>query len=320
MTFFYANSKYDNWEACRENNIFGIRGSFVDVKNDDIIFLRITGHGGHQYGVKAIWKALSLVHVDEETFVPWADGPYNWIVKCELIVEFAHPFSEEFATTSKKSQKIDGLYASKVMGSLGKLDSQKARSYLNGILQERGEGLRTKVNLNGVSIFDVIKTLTDSLDSVDGTILPKPNESPNPAKLSEEPAEIYNIELDDEDEFPEGKILTRLHKFKERRSDAAIKKKDSIFQKTGGLICEACGFDFVKKYGQLGIGFAECHHLVPISSLEPNHSTRLEDLAIVCSNCHSMIHRSHPMLSINELREVIDSVQVSSLDTSHPPS
>ncbi|MGH2592418.1 MAG: HNH endonuclease, partial [Anaerolineae bacterium] len=111
----------------------------------------------------------------------------------------------------------------------------------------------------------------------------------------------------DDDEFSEGKILTRLHKRKERNRKATEQKKRKVLQETGKLACEACDFDFVKVYGDLGYGFAECHHTVPVSKLTENHRTRLADLAILCANCHRMIHKSRPMLSVRELRAVIDS-------------
>jgi predicted HNH restriction endonuclease len=63
----------------------------------------------------------------------------------------------------------------------------------------------------------------------------------------------------------------------------------------------------MKVYGLLGQGFAECHHLVPISRLEPGHRTRLEDLAIVCSNCHRMLHKSRPMMGVSQLKELVTS-------------
>lgn len=61
----------------------------------------------------------------------------------------------------------------------------------------------------------------------------------------------------DEEEFPEGKLLARLHRYRERDPRAAKKKKESILKRTGKLECEVCGFDFQSTYGFLGEGFAE---------------------------------------------------------------
>jgi 5-methylcytosine-specific restriction protein A len=110
---------------------------------------------------------------------------------------------------------------------------------------------------------------------------------------------------DDEGEGSEGKILTRKHLVRERSGSLPKKKKSQVLKKTGKLECEACGFDFRKHYGEHGEGFAECHHLVPVSELRPGTKTRLRDLAILCANCHRMIHRSRPWLSLEQLKELI---------------
>ena len=107
----------------------------------------------------------------------------------------------------------------------------------------------------------------------------------------------------DEEEFPEGRLLTRQHKTRERDPNAVRRKKEDVLQSTGALQCEACEFDFEVFYGALGKAFAECHHRVPLSALREEAATRLKDLAIVCANCHRMLHRSKPMLTVEGLRE-----------------
>jgi len=54
--------------------------------------------------------------------------------------------------------------------------------------------------------------------------------------------------------------------------------------------CRVCEHLFEEVYGELGIGFAEAHHLVPLSQLRDNVKTRLSDLVAVCANCHRMLH------------------------------
>lgn len=61
----------------------------------------------------------------------------------------------------------------------------------------------------------------------------------------------------------------------------------------GRLICEVpnCNFDFEKVYGAIGAGYAQVHHKVPLSEAPSEGiKTKLTDLAVVCANCHSMIH------------------------------
>lgn len=97
------------------------------------------------------------------------------------------------------------------------------------------------------------------------------------------------------------RLITHLRR--ERNPQIIEAKKSQVLRAAGALKCEVCTFDFVEKYGQLGHGFCEAHHIIPLSDSNREVETRLEDLAILCSNCHRMIHRTKPMLSIDEFRE-----------------
>lgn len=72
-----------------------------------------------------------------------------------------------------------------------------------------------------------------------------------------------------------------------------------------GCICQVCGMDFAKVYGELGTGFIHVHHIVPISTQKgKNHKIDPENSLIpVCPNCHAMLHKGK--LSIEELREIL---------------
>jgi hypothetical protein len=61
----------------------------------------------------------------------------------------------------------------------------------------------------------------------------------------------------------------------------------------GRIRCEVprCGFDFLDVYGEIGRDFAHVHHRKPLSDRTRPSKTTLIDLAIVCANCHAMIHR-----------------------------
>jgi 5-methylcytosine-specific restriction protein A len=114
-----------------------------------------------------------------------------------------------------------------------------------------------------------------------------------------------DVEIDPDEEFQEGAVLTRLHKRRERDPKASAKKKAAVLHETGKLQCEACGFNFAATYGDLGIGFAECHHRLPLASLGSRTGTRLGDLAILCANCHRMIHKTRPLMSVEEFKSVV---------------
>jgi len=59
------------------------------------------------------------------------------------------------------------------------------------------------------------------------------------------------------------------------------------------------------EYGDHGDGFIECHHTKPVSELQVGEKTKLSDLALVCSNCHRMIHRKRPWLSVDGIRTLL---------------
>ncbi|MEH6517278.1 MAG: HNH endonuclease [Halioglobus sp.] len=121
----------------------------------------------------------------------------------------------------------------------------------------------------------------------------------------EGPPAIEDEEIDSEEEASEGRVLTRVHKARERNAKIVKRKKAHTLKHTGKLECEACSFDFANIYGELGEGFAECHHKKPVSELQPGEKTKLSDLALLCSNCHRMIHRRRPWLSIDELKALL---------------
>jgi 5-methylcytosine-specific restriction protein A len=109
----------------------------------------------------------------------------------------------------------------------------------------------------------------------------------------------------EDEEFTEGKVLLKLHKVRERNATLVKKKKQRVLEKTGRLECEVCSFDFYKSYGELGYGFAECHHILPVSSLTPDHQTKLSDLVVICANCHRMLHRSREWLRPDDLKKLV---------------
>jgi predicted restriction endonuclease len=115
---------------------------------------------------------------------------------------------------------------------------------------------------------------------------------------------------EDEDfatEYPEGRQLYVRHRKLERNAKVAKAAKNKRLKQTGDLRCDVCGFSFKKRYGPLGAGFIEAHHTVPISQFKGQKITRVEDIALVCSNCHRMLHKGNPLLSIAALRKLLKS-------------
>ena len=115
-----------------------------------------------------------------------------------------------------------------------------------------------------------------------------------------------NVLIDhaDDSEFPEGREVERRHKARERNQALIKRAKDKFKQKHGHLYCQICRFDFSRSYGEIGNDFIEAHHTVPISSGEVK--TKVKDIAMVCSNCHKMLHRKRPWLEMKHLKKLVD--------------
>lgn len=106
-------------------------------------------------------------------------------------------------------------------------------------------------------------------------------------------------------EAPEGRVLTKMHLSRERNAALVVKRKALALKAKGALTCDACDFDFAKYYPSRGDGFIEAHHLKPLHTLVPGAKTRLEDLALLCANCHRMIHARQPWLTLEQLKGII---------------
>ena len=116
---------------------------------------------------------------------------------------------------------------------------------------------------------------------------------------------LPDIDFDFSASVSEGGRRLVSHPMRERNHAIVEAKKAAVLSSTGRLSCEVCGFDFSVTYGSLGEGFCEVHHRSPLSASNGSVNTTLDDLAVLCSNCHRIIHRSDPMLSVAELSEVV---------------
>lgn len=115
--------------------------------------------------------------------------------------------------------------------------------------------------------------------------------------------ETFNsfVENDEALEIEEKRQYVR-HSRIERNTSAAQKVKALL-----GCTCMGCGLDFQRIYGERGKGFIEAHHLKPLHLLPVGQAVPMDpraDFAVLCSNCHRMVHRHKPMLTIEELRSL----------------
>jgi len=91
----------------------------------------------------------------------------------------------------------------------------------------------------------------------------------------------------------EGSMELRYHYQRERSAILVKKKKEEFKSFHGKVQCEICGFCFEEIYPHdLGKDYIEAHHKTPLSKISGKIKTTLDDLMLVCSNCHRMIHRT----------------------------
>jgi predicted HNH restriction endonuclease len=108
-------------------------------------------------------------------------------------------------------------------------------------------------------------------------------------------------DLSEESWALEGRALLKRHVTKERSAKLIKAFKAQLTD----FACSVCGFSFEQIYGAVGAGFIEAHHVVPIATLTANTKMSISDLVPVCSNCHRMLHRDNPPLSLKALKEVM---------------
>jgi hypothetical protein len=100
----------------------------------------------------------------------------------------------------------------------------------------------------------------------------------------------------------EGEMKRRFvsHRARERALRDAKIEQVRFESSDGRVRCQVprCNFDFEAVYGRLAKDFAHVHHLRPLAEAPAPTVTKLEDLAVVCANCHAIIHRGgacHPI-------------------------
>lgn len=127
---------------------------------------------------------------------------------------------------------------------------------------------------------------------------------------SRELGNSYKKETEIEDIFIEGKSKLVIHKIKERNLKLIQSAKVLFKKKYGKIYCEVCGFDFYLTYGNLGDDYIEGHHKIPISCSNEEIEMKVDDIALVCSNCHRMLHRKKEVLSVDKLKMIVDEVKI----------
>ncbi|MDD9810673.1 MAG: HNH endonuclease [Gammaproteobacteria bacterium] len=107
--------------------------------------------------------------------------------------------------------------------------------------------------------------------------------------------------------YPEGKAAYKQHRQWERNPKISQDAKQARLEQDGDLACDVCGFSFADIYGKLGQNFIEAHHTIPVAEMRKQGKTEtsIEEIALVCSNCHRMLHKGKSLLSIEALKKIL---------------
>ena len=89
----------------------------------------------------------------------------------------------------------------------------------------------------------------------------------------------------------EGERKLEIHKSIERNRKLRYQKLSSFLEKHGKLFCELCHFNFIESYPFLSTDIIEVHHIIPLASLSKKAIVKLNDLMLLCSNCHFAVHQ-----------------------------
>lgn len=104
--------------------------------------------------------------------------------------------------------------------------------------------------------------------------------------------------------YEEGKLVLKQHLQRERNSQVIKDAKRNFLQENGCLFCEICEFDFEQFYGILGRNIIEGHHIKPVAEMVDGDETKIEDIMMVCANCHRVIHKNIEV-DLNEFKKAI---------------
>jgi 5-methylcytosine-specific restriction protein A len=198
----------------------------------------------------------------------------------ELLVKMA-----EHSALSETYRNATGVYMK--MMNFRSLDPQFTTEGKKGLTRRNGDEL---------IVWTLYADRLDYLDTLVATIKATADYDIEETGISDKD------EMDIED-CEEGRILTRMHRFRERNRKLVADFKQKYRKKHGKLECAGCDLDFALKYGILADRLIDVHHTKPVHTLQPGEKTSPKDLVLLCASCHRAVHAQKRWLGISELRK-----------------
>jgi hypothetical protein len=250
--------------------------------------------------------ARSILSADERGTASWVVSLFNWDVRLNvgqvLVLQFDSDAVLVYARSARGKSVYDAVRVPsrsfrRVLGKIGMISSKDWRDH-DRFIKAAAEAKRNSPFKGSFS-----EGAVRYLESVLGTELPRPAYLNRSTTISSVRVERKSPpELVEMPRFgTEGHRRLASHLQIERNRSLVEEKKREVLKTTGGLACEVCSFDF-RVYGELGEEFCEVHHLRPLSKNSAEVRTGLSDLAVVCANCHRMIHRGGRSRSLSKVR------------------
>lgn len=99
---------------------------------------------------------------------------------------------------------------------------------------------------------------------------------------------VISLEVDREEEFAEGRLVTARHLHRERSPQLRHQLLE-LRKQVASLRCELCECSAHPNFSEFSDAMFEAHHQMPLEL--GMRKTRVADLALLCANCHRIVHR-----------------------------
>jgi 5-methylcytosine-specific restriction protein A len=113
-------------------------------------------------------------------------------------------------------------------------------------------------------------------------------------------------------EADQGKSLKQAKRYVQHRSIERQPSHSRAVKKAQGYRCKGCDKLLVDKYGDVASDLIDAHHLTPLSSLDEGEIVSfdpVDDFAVLCPNCHRVIHRLEDPSDLEALRILIETAR-----------
>ena len=287
-------------------------------------FLKNKLYDHHRYMLQMLlaWKRLSSKERQEYqpvdscwNFALWCDAPgTNPDTDSEMrnaLLYFLYPDSfESIMSSGQKREIVKGLNKhmsqDAVREFLGSGDFSSAASIDQAIFEIRQGLERDMLQKN----FDFYMEFLDddanhkmenhSEESALAEMQSRRGKFITPAE-AEGPLSLEELEERGEKHQTEGEKRLAMH-YRRERSPALRKGKiDRMIKEHGVLQCECCGTRAESYSPERRHRIFEVHHKKPLS--DGITINGLDDLALLCANCHRAIHASDPMKAVDQFKE-----------------